>query len=136
MILVACADDNLGMLFHGRRQSRDRRVREAVLESCGKRPLWMNRYSAKQFADRKGDVRIHEDFLFKAGPGDWCFVETDSARAVEKRIETIVLYRWNRVYPADFWFDIPLAEHGWNLVETSDFKGFSHEKITKEIYIK
>lgn len=30
--------------------------------------------------------------------------------------------------------DIPLIKNGWQLVENYDFKGYSHEKITEEVY--
>lgn len=46
--------------------------------------------------------------------------------------EELVLYRWNRSYPGDVTFPWPLT--GWKLVETADFPGTSHEKITEEVY--
>ena len=49
MILIACADDNLGMLFNSRRQSMDRVLRARLLELCGAHKLWMNAYSRGQF---------------------------------------------------------------------------------------
>ena len=44
----------------------------------------------------------------------------------------VVLYKWNRVYPADQYFAMDLS--GWKLVETVEFPGSSHEKITEERY--
>lgn len=46
------------------------------------------------------------------------------------------LFRWNRVYPADQYFDRSLLTCGWTLRETEEFPGFSHAKITKEVYKK
>lgn len=134
MILALCADDNMGMLFNGRRQSQDREVRRRLLQGPEGHTLWMNAYSAKQFSEAGGKLQIDEEFLDKAGQGDWCFLENASAAGKEARIEGIVLFRWNRVYPADTYFDISLAD--WKLAERSDFKGYSHETITKEVYIK
>ena len=51
------------------------------------------------------------------------------------RIERIILYRWNRAYPGDMFFDIKL-DRSWHLASAEDFAGSSHEKITKEIYVK
>ena len=48
MIAVVCVDDRNGMLFHHRRQSQDRLLREDLLSRCPGR-LWMNAYSAKLF---------------------------------------------------------------------------------------
>ena len=45
------------------------------------------------------------------------------------------MFRWNRDYPADTYFDLSL-ESGWTRTETSEFAGSSHETITKEIYIR
>ncbi|MFR4122966.1 MAG: hypothetical protein ACLT0W_12285 [Clostridium sp.] len=44
----------------------------------------------------------------------------------------MILYKWNRVYPADQYFAMDLS--GWKLVETVEFPGSSHEKITEERY--
>ena len=51
-----------------------------------------------------------------------------------EKIDKIIVYKWNRRYPADFYMDIPLIKNGWQLVENYDFKGYSHEKITEEVY--
>ena len=138
MILAVCVDDNMGMLFNNRRQSQDRNVRQQLLEEAGIHTLWMNAYSAKQFADASGSlhssIRIDENFLEKARPGDWCFIENLPAAGKEAVFEKIVLFKWNRVYPADVYFDIPLK--GWKLAESEEFEGYSHETITKEVYIK
>ena len=50
----------------------------------------------------------------------------------EGKITEIVLYKWNRDYPADVIFEVDLSK--WRLEERKDFSGYSHEKITKEIY--
>lgn len=135
MILIACLDDAGGMMFNQRRQSQDRVLRQHILEETAGAKLWMNAYSAKQFA-ADGSPQVDEEFLDKAAPGEFCFIETMGAAGYEERIEKIIVYRWNRSYPADFYFDIPLAEHGWRLARAEEFAGYSHEKITKEVYEK
>ena len=49
------------------------------------------------------------------------------------RVERVVLYRWDRAYPADLYWDLSLE--GWTLARREEFPGFSHEIITKEVYI-
>lgn len=137
MILAVCVDNNMGMLFNGRRQSQDREVRQQILRELGNRTLWMNAYSAKQFAGLSGNLQTHEAFLEKAGPGDWCFAETGFTAGQDvcmNKIEKIVLFKWNRIYPADTYF--PLSLEDWTLKERTDFKGYSHDTITKEVYVK
>lgn len=135
MVLVACIDDLGGMMFNKRRQSQDREVRACILNALSNNTLWMNAYSYQQF-EKEADDRIFvaEDFLEKAGAEDWCFIENCYAAPYKSRIDKIVLFKWNRTYPADFYFDLPIDE--WNLTSQEERKGFSHEKITKEVYVK
>ena len=135
MIIITCVDNRMGMLFNHRRQSQDRILREHILKQTGNAKLLMNSYSANQF-DETAPIHIDENFLSNAAPVDICFVENCAIAPFESLITRIVLYKWNRNYPADRYFDIPLAEHGWQLISTNDFKGSSHEKITEEVYTK
>ncbi len=132
MLAAVCVDDQNGLLFNGRRQSQDRLLREDLLREAGDRPLWMNAYSARQFHPLPPGVRTAEDFLEQAGPGELCFVEDRDLLPFRERIEGVVLYRWNRRYPADTYFSLSLE--GWTLERREEFPGSSHERITKEVY--
>jgi len=134
MILIACVDDNLGMAFHRRRQSQDRLLRARILERSAGRALWMSAYSARQFDSAGEKIRVDEDCLSKAGPGEFCLAELVSPSPWADRIEQVVLYRWNRSYPSDLRFDLSLE--GWRLEARTEFPGFSHEQITEEIYTR
>lgn len=134
MRLIACVDDRMGMLFHNRRQSQDRIVRERILSKIDGKTLWMNDYSKKQFGDVPW-IRSDKAFLQKAANGEYCFVETDDVLPYQKQIERIILYRWNRQYPSDTKFPIDLTK-GWKLQTIEEFAGYSHEKITEETYIR
>lgn len=133
MIIVVCIDDRGGMLFNRRRQSQDRLLREDLLREAAGRSLWMNAYSAKQFAPLPENIRVAEDFPDRAGDGDFCFFENVNPVPWLERAERIVLYRWNRHYPADRWFPQPLP--GRTVQRTEDFPGASHETITKEVLV-
>lgn len=133
MRVIVCLDDRNGMLFNRRRQSRDRRVIEDILRELGEKRLLVNGFSAPLF-ERAGErIRVEDDPLAAAGREDVCFVENLPLAPWAAAIERLTVYRWNRVYPADMRLDLAL-ESGWHLVAASDFPGFSHEKITKEIY--
>ena len=163
MILLVCVDDRLGMAFNHRRQSMDRALRDRIRTVCAGKHLFLSPYSMKQFEKDQSNtdhttmenfghgetdsvqtgsetlpVCFHADeaYLSQAGPGDFCFVETDDVLPLEQQAETIILYRWNRHYPSDLTFRIPLSEHGWQLESVTEFSGFSHEKITEEVYKK
>ena len=127
MILSLCVDDRMGLMFQGRRLSKDVLLREKLMELSGGM-LRMSSYSAKQF-----DMPVYSgaDYLSGAGENDWCFAENDDYLAASERINKIVLFRWNRSYPADLYFTFPGE---WNLIHTEDFPGKSHERITMEVY--
>lgn len=141
MILIVCVDDNKGMMFNHRRQSQDRVLRRHILDRVGDAKLWMNGYSAKMFEkDESEQVRkcliVDEDFLKKAAKVEYCFAESDPCGKDmfpdTTQVDSVILYKWNRVYPADQYFAMDLS--GWKLVETVEFPGSSHEKITEERY--
>ena len=122
------------MLFHQRRQSQDRAVRADLLREAAGQTLWMNGYSKRQFTEVDNAISVAEDFLTQAGTGEYCFVETEALRPWVDQIERIVIYRWNRIYPSDVRFDLPLET--WTLCRRAEFPGYSHEAITKEVYYK
>lgn len=132
MIVFVCLDDNNGMLFCGRRQSRDRVITQDILTQCEGSRLWMDEYSRKLFEDMEGNIITDIDFLRKAEQGEFCFVENQKLEWVKEKIEKLVIYRWNRKYPENFSLDLDLTQ--WNLDNSVDMIGNSHEKITKETY--
>ena len=149
MKIIVCVDNQNGMMFNHRRQSQDRVLRKRILELTGGKKLWMNAYSQKQFLQvngnmpkeqeqsgqlgQSGQIQADEAFLEKAGPGGPCCVEDRSVAPFAGRVERVVLYRWDRAYPADLYWDLSLE--GWTLARREEFPGFSHEIITKEVYI-
>lgn len=122
------------MLFNHRRLSRDRRVCEKILNYSNEKELWMNAYSRKLFTDLTdiNSIQVDEEFLDKSQ--SICFVENQDITPYLPKIDTLVLFQWNRDYPADFFFTVDLSQ--WNLISTEDFEGTSHEKITMEVYKK
>ena len=133
MIVLLALDDRNGMGFNRRRQSRDRALSERVLALAAGRTLWMAPYSAPLFAGAaQGRLRVEEDFLALAPPGDFCWVEDRPLAPWAGRIERLICYRWNRRYPGDFFLDLPLDQ--WRRIGCRDFPGFSHKMITEEVY--
>ena len=66
----------------------------------------------------------------KAGQGEYCFCEL---QLPQSGVETIIVYRWNRHYPADQIFPEEWLQCR-SLKESREFAGSSHEKITREVY--
>ena len=134
MTVIVCVDDDNGMMFNHRRQSQDKLLRERVISHLKGNSLWMNIYSAEQFSDYADSITVDDAFLQKAAPDDYCFVEDQNLTSYLNNINRIILYKWNRSYPADFKFTISLSD--WTLLSSIEFAGSSHEKITEEIYVR
>ena len=133
MKIIVCLDDKNGMLFAGRRQSKDRILRQEALALAGEQPLWMNSYSAGQFG-REGSIRVDEAFLANAPEDAWCFVENTDLTPYLAEITQVAVYRWNRHYPSTTWFPVDYFVNQWQLQSTREFVGSSHETITEEVY--
>lgn len=129
MILAVCVENRMGLAFMGRRLSKDALLRERLWELSGG-SLRMSPYSAKQFSE---PVYAGADYLSGAQSGDWCFCENGDYEGFSGQIEKIVLFKWNRDYPADLRFSFPGE---WTLVSSEDFPGKSHETITMEVYAR
>lgn len=131
MQVIITVENRNGMLFNHRRVSRDQKVSERVLAYCKEKKLWMNAYSAKLF-ENNPQIRVSETFLEQKDA--ICFVEDQDVTPYLPEIDTIILFHWNRDYPADFFFTVDLSE--WNRIHQEEFAGKSHEKITMEVYKK
>lgn len=130
MKIIVCLDDRNGMLFNRRRQSRDQVACQKIMELAHDSELWMNVYSGELFSSE--NVKIAEDFLAQAQPGDYCFVENTDVLPYREQVEEVYVFRWNRVYPADTHFPDELLSS--KKVTVVEFPGKSHPKITMEVY--
>lgn len=134
MKFIFCLDDRNGMMFNGRRQSQDRVLRDRIMAMVDNSTLFMSKYSANQFFDYS-NIKISDNYQKKAKMNDYCFIE-DRPFFIDDKVEEIIIYRWNRHYPADTYFNINLSEMGYSLSSTNEFEGSSHERITEEKYKK
>ena len=132
MKIIICLDNNKGMCFNGRRLSKDRVVTEKILELAAGSRLWIAPFSKKLFDGQR--VCMDEDFLCKAGDGDYCFVEDRGLETASSHIDEVIVFWWNRDYPSDLKLDLDLS--GFKRISKEDFSGYSHEKVTKEVYVR
>ena len=130
--LYICLDDRKGLLFNKRRQSRDIRVLEDMAASASGE-LLLGAYSQKLVTDAGIPCRVVTEEAVTEGH---YFAESIPTDALLKRTGQLVIYRWNRQYPADTRWEAVPEELGFSLQETTEFPGKSHEKITKEVYIR
>ncbi|MGN0505174.1 MAG: ribonuclease Z [Lachnospiraceae bacterium] len=133
--VFVCLDDNNGMMFGKRRQSMDAKVREDILKSVPKeKRLMVTAYTAKQFASETERLWITEALPSADDEDTYFFSEATPLAPIEKVIHTLIIYRWNRRYPADVYLDLDLSE--WEERESTEFAGNSHEKISRLTYYR
>ena len=133
MEIVVCLDENNGMLFNNRRQSRDKEVIADIIKAAEDKRILVHPFSEPLFQSFNG-VLFDEDFLNNAKEYDVCFVENRHLKEFVSKISKVTVYNWNRIYPADFYCDLNFSE--FTLRSENDICGNSHEKITKKVYIR
>lgn len=132
MKVIICVDNEMGIAFNHRRQSRDRILTEDVIKMT-ESALFCAPYSKTLLAAHPHLI-VCDNPLEDAGQGDYVFAEMLSLSAYAEKTDTLILYRWNRTYPSDRTFDLDLSR--FTLISSENFVGYSHEKITKEVYTK
>lgn len=129
MDLIVCLDDDDGMKFNHRRQSRDQKVINDIRNNLEGQKLYSDEESRILFPKNRLDIVYVSDLTDIEG---YFFAESTSNIPEEKNIDNLIIYKWNRRYPSDEKFPIPY--HEWKMISSVEFVGKSHEKITKEIY--
>lgn len=129
MILIVCTDDKNGMMFNNRRQSRDAFVITDLIKIVGENKLYCTEYTSKLFNDFKFKPEICEKF---DDLSDDSYIFIENPDDIPQNITKIIKYLWNRHYPSDKKFNIT----NFKLESSCEFSGKSHEKITREIYVK
>lgn len=134
MTAIVCLDDKNGMLFNHRRQSQDRFVRSRIFELAQTNKVWLSQYTAQQFSEsERRHFYIDDDCFSKAKAADYCFVEEELPPFNSPALWRLLVFRWNRRYPADVTCPLGLE---WQKLSSLDFEGHSHPKITEEVYAR
>lgn len=134
MKLVVCLDKNNGIRFFHKRQSQDEFQRKNLFELIGNTKFYLSEYSFELYKDfdfnfeiiNKNTV-IVENSIF--------LYEGDFLEKFLPSVDEIIVYFWNRDYPFDETFE-EFLNYGWKERELFEFRGTSHEKITRKIFIK
>ena len=130
MIIIVCVDNNFGIKFNNRRQTKDKEVIKKIYAITNGKRLFIESFSKDLF--EKDKVEICEKIPQTAKKDDYIFIENADFCNFEK-VDKIILFCWNTVYPSDLKFTLP---QNFKIVKKSDFAGNSHDKITEVIYEK
>lgn len=132
MKLIVCLDDKNGMTFNNRRQSRDIMVIRDIEDVTNNNELYITEYSKSLFENECYKIAVS---VREVSNLDCYFLnETEMVSDIEDKIDSIIVYRWNRIYPSSVIFDLDLSKY--TIVDKKDFKGNSHDNITRIMYIK
>ncbi len=124
------------MLFNKRRQSRDSVLIEDMKSHIEGERLLISPFSEKLLAASGIKLKVRDKHLSSAGKNDFCFVEDSPLLPYVDDIDELIIYKWNREYPSDIKLDIAPDKYGFTLKAVGEFAGSSHDKITKEVYVK
>ena len=145
---IVCLDQEDGLLFNGRRQSRDRVVTEKILSMTEGKPVCVAedlvgkltepaRKDAEQVESAQEELEREEaaqkEPWQQPGEAAFCLIE-EAVNLENEMIDEWIVFRWKRVYPADVFLKFPADDWEKELIET--FTGYSHEEIDLERYRK
>ena len=133
MTTFITVSDNGGRMFNRRRQTSDKSVISDVEKIVGDGYLYVSMYSAPLFDESNISVIASSAPYESSAVGDFVFAE-DVSDVPKDRLSTLVIYRWNRSYPADTYLTFDPKNEGFTLISSLDFEGSSHKKITREIW--
>lgn len=135
MTVIAFIDNDGGMMFFGKRLSRDSAAMEDIKKISEGKRIFASPYSMPLFEGFENEIIYDEEFLSKAESGDICFVEDARISDFAEKIDSAYIYSWNRDYPSDFFMDIDFKKD-FRFDSEFDFEGSSHENITRRYYVK
>lgn len=133
LTVAVAVDDEGGMLFYGKRLSKDSVLTAEFIESAAEAPVYASDFSRILFA-KYPKVKLCENPFEDAEDRAYCFIENYHLAPYLDMIDTIIIYRWNRFYNSDFKLDIDPQKCGYICSKITEFSGSSHDKITKEVY--
>lgn len=126
MIAITCAAKNGAILFNKRRCSKDREVISDIIATFGE-DIRVTSFSRDLFEGYGvSTVTVNElcdDDIF--------FFEDIPFNEFSKKVSRLIVYRWDRVYPAGLSLEI---DNSFKLIEKTEIMGYSHDKIIREVY--
>lgn len=131
MNAIVCVDNQMGLLFNHRRVSSDCAIIENMEQVVGTAPLYIEPYSQMLFQSSSRHPIVIQSLPDYSLTG-YQFIENSSLYGAENQLEQLIIYYFNRNYPSDLKLEVDLSL--FNIEEVVEFKGHSHDKITRVTY--
>lgn len=127
MTLILWTGKNGELLFNRRRCSRDSAVIADIFAKFQPTHLCVSAYSSPLFPGARviSNLKEAEDSVL--------FLEDLPLSPALMKAKRLIVYRFDRAYPADVRLAIP---QDFSITESREFSGSSHDKITREVYEK
>ncbi len=123
----------MGMLFHGKRLSRDRKIINDMVNTA-KEPIYIDKYSEKLFEYHSQKYIVSENITNENNTFNYCFIENVHYKDLIYKAENLIIYNWSRKYPADIFLDIDLISTNFFIISTNSMKGNSHELVIRQVW--
>lgn len=127
MTYFTVVSNDYGVGIFGKRQSSDKNLLMDIINHAKNEKIYVSEYTYKIFLKNNLEQNITREKKEK-----YIFLEIETLKDKEEEIEELIIYSWNRDYPSDKFLEINLEKY--NLEKETEFKGNSHEKITKKIF--
>ncbi len=135
MTVAVATDMRGGMLFLGRRVSRDRAL-IADLARLQEGRLLCHPFSERYLVSMGLSPVVCEDPLDSAREDDTCFIEGLPLLPHIARIARLIVYRFDKVYPFDVSLDINPHAPPFHLSEAQELPGYAHKTLIREVYLQ
>lgn len=136
MHIILFLDQKDGMLFGGKRQTKDKILMKYIEDASKGSCLFANHFSTSLFGNTPSHLIVDNNFLDIAKSGDYCIVEDEDIKPYMNKIESIRIYRWDKVYPSTMKFNKNLLKD-WEQVFCVDlFLGGTHPVICEEMWVR
>lgn len=124
MNAIAMIDENKGLSFNHRPQSRDGAVAEDLARRLQGEPLYAPGRFESPFQGKGLNLA--------ADPGQAAWTVLD--QTPDWMPEQLIVYEWGRTYPQSTALRWDLDDPHWHLQETTTFSGTAHEEIVMKRY--
>lgn len=131
LTVAICIDEKGGMLFGGKRQSKDRILIKNLLELC-QGTIHITDFSRALFSEHEEKIMVSKKPYKKCDKGDVCFIEDVPFSDFQTDVDRLIIYKWNRHYPSDTVLNIEPESLGLKLVSSVDFAGSSQYSTSEK----
>lgn len=138
MNLIVFVDKNNGMLFCGKRQTKDKVLLRYVLDNIVKNSrLYITEYTASLFKNIKDNVNIVNNVLTVDDSDCFCIAECVIPEYYDlEKFKTLHVFVWDRAYPATSYLSkLIISKYELDSRETLELSG-THRTVDHYVYTR